>query len=189
MKDKYIVLDVETKKSFDEVGGRNFEQLGISVAGIYRQGSDKYEAYEENQLSQLNQILSEADLVIGFNIKGFDYVVLQPYLEIPLSKLPTLDILEDIKTALGHRVSLNSAAKATLGKEKTGDGLEALRLYKIGEIEKIKKYCLNDVQITKEIYEFGLKNRYIRYLSKDGRQILEVKIGWTPVHSEQGLLF
>jgi DEAD/DEAH box helicase domain-containing protein len=100
-----------------------------------------------------------------------------------------LDILEDIKTTLGHRVSLNSVAKATLGKEKTGDGLEALRLYKSGEIEKIKKYCLNDVQITKEIYEFGLKNHYIRYLSKDGMQTLEMKVNWTPVHSEQGLLF
>jgi DEAD/DEAH box helicase domain-containing protein len=189
MKDKYIVLDVETQRSFDEVGGRNFEQLGVSVIGLYRQGSGKYEAFEEKQLGQLNQILSEAELLVGFNTKGFDYVVLQPYLEIPLLKLPTLDILDELKTILGHRVSLNSVAKATLGKEKSGDGLEAIRLYKSGEIEKIKTYCLNDVRLTHEVYEFGIKNSFIRYLSKDGRQTLEAKVNWAPVHSEQGLLF
>lgn len=189
MKDHYIVLDVETQKSFDEVGGRNIQALGISVAGLYRGGSNSYEAFEEKDLSQLNQILSETSLVIGFNIKSFDYTVLQPYLRIPLDKLPTLDILEDLKNILGHRVSLNSVAKATLGKEKSGHGLDAIRLYKAGEIEKIKKYCLQDVRLTLEIYEFGLKNKFVRYLSKDGQKSLEAKINWTPVASQEMLLF
>jgi DEAD/DEAH box helicase domain-containing protein len=189
MKDNFVVIDVETQKSFDEVGGRNFEKLGISVAGIYRSGTNRYEAYEEKELGKLNQILSETDLVIGFNTKAFDYVVLQPYLDIPLIKLPSLDILEIIKNTLGHRLSLNSIAKATLNKEKSGDGLEALRWYKEGQIEKIKKYCLDDVKITKEVYDFGLQHQFVRYYSKDGSNILQVNVNWKPVLVEQSLLF
>lgn len=193
MKESYVVIDVETQKSFDEVGGRdNFSKLGISVAGVYRHGVNRYEAYEEKELGKLNQILSEATVVVGFNTKGFDYTVLQPYLEIPLQKIKSLDIMDEIKNIVGHRVSLNSVAKATLGQEKNGDGLEAIRLYRAGEIEKIKTYCLNDVRLTKEVYEFALKHHYLKYLSKDGLSSLEVKLNWAPpiqTQAEQILLF
>lgn len=194
MKETYVVLDVETQKSFDEVGGRNFDRLGISVAGIYRDSIKTYEAYEEKELGALNQILSEAELIIGFNSKCFDYIVLQPYLKVPLSKLPTLDIMDELKLILGHRVSLNSVAKGTLGIGKNGDGLEAIALYKRGEIEKIKKYCLNDVKLTKEIYEFGIKNQWVKYLSKDGSRTLQVSVKWTscraqPQMRQEELLF
>ncbi len=191
MREDYVVLDVETQKSFDEVKGRNFAELGISVAGLYRHSLKKYEAYEEKDLGQLNQILSDATVVVGFNTKGFDYTVLQPYLKIPLQKIKTLDIMDEIKNILGHRVSLNSVSKATLNEGKNGDGLEAIRLYKAGEIEKIKTYCLNDVRLTKEVYEFALKHHFLRYLSKDGQNSLEVKVNWTPVQIEpqQALLF
>ncbi|MBI3277145.1 MAG: ribonuclease H-like domain-containing protein [Chlamydiae bacterium] len=181
----YIVLDIETQKAFSDIDRRYLDQLGVSVVGIYQSKTNQYTAYEEKELSGLNQILSEASLMIGFNIKSFDYPVLQPHLEIPLQKLPTLDILEEIKNALGHRVSLNSVAQATLGKSKTGDGLEAIRLYKAGEIEKIKAYCLNDVQLTKEVYEYGLRHQSLHYLSKDGTQRLDVKVNWTPLPASQ----
>ena len=189
MVNKYIVLDVETQKAFEDVEGRKTRELGISVVGLYQSHLNQYTAIEEKDIKQLNSILGEFHLVIGFNIKSFDYEVLQPYLNIPLAKLPTLDILEDIKNTLGHRVSLNSVAGATLGMKKTGDGLEAIHLYRTGQIEKLKSYCLNDVKLTKEVYEFGLQHQLLKYFARDGVTIKELKVNWKPIAPAELSLF
>ena len=173
-----IVLDIETKKGFDEVGGRsNLTELGVSLVGIYRYREEKYEAYEEPELGKLEPVLSQADLVIGFNIRRFDFPVLQPYFKnLKLADLPLFDLLEDIEKILGHRVSLDSIAQSTLGEGKSGSGLDALRFYQTGEIEKLKKYCLDDVRLTKEVYEFGKRFGKIYFSSRTGGKVE------TPVH-------
>ncbi|MBU6415271.1 hypothetical protein KGQ34_03475, partial [Patescibacteria group bacterium] len=106
-----IVLDVETKKSFDEVpGGRsNVAALGISVAGAYFYEGDRYYAYEEHELPELERALQNADRIIGFNINNFDVPVMQPYMRsLNLATVPVLDIFDDVVAKLGHRLSLNS---------------------------------------------------------------------------------
>ena len=185
---KIVVLDIETKKSFDEVEGRRPELLEVSLVGLYRYDTDSFHTYEEHELSQLNNILGQTEHIIGFNIKSFDYPVLQPYLQIPLQKFKTTDILEDIKTAIGHRVSLNNVAKATLNSQKSGDGLEAIQLYRNGQIEKLKNYCLQDVKLTKEIYDYGIKHGKIHYLSKDGQKSFDITIQWK-IETQENLLF
>ena len=91
---KTIVLDVETKKSFDDVGGRdNLTALGVSVAGAYFYETDSFYAYEEHELPAFEARLEEAELVIGFNINNFDWPVLQPYFKtLNVLQVPTLDI-------------------------------------------------------------------------------------------------
>lgn len=174
-----IVLDLETQKTFDEAGGRNPADLGITVIGIYLYETDSYRAFQENELAELEQVLSEASRIIGFNIRRFDFPVLQPYLKrLNLSDLPYLDILEELEKILGHRVSLQSIAKATLNTGKSGTGLDAIEYYRKGEIEKLKKYCLDDVRLTKEIYEFGKKFGHLYYQSKDGATRLQAKVNW-----------
>src|SRR6185295_15103726 len=99
--------------------------------------------------------IQAAELVIGFNIRRFDMPVLQPYLPFPVAPLPVLDIMEEIVKVLGHRVSLDSVAQATLGRGKTGHGLEALQWFKEGRFDLIVKYCLDDVKLTKDVYDYG----------------------------------
>jgi DEAD/DEAH box helicase domain-containing protein len=174
-----IVLDLETKRTFNEAGGRNPADLGITVVGIYFYGTDEYRAFEETDLPELEQVLSETSRVIGFNIRRFDFPVLKPYLKrIDLSKLEILDILEELEKRLGHRVSLQSVAQATLNRGKSGTGLEAIEFYRRGEMEKLKKYCLDDVRLTREVYEFGKKFGHIYYQSKDGTTRLKVEVQW-----------
>src|ERR1051326_3561923 len=113
---KKIVLDLETQKSFEEVGGRGKNHLlKISVCGIYDYSDNKYSIYEERELSRLAPILQKADQIIGFNIKDFDFEVLQPYLNFDIHQIPYFDILEDIDRVLGHRINLESVAQGTLG--------------------------------------------------------------------------
>lgn len=172
-----IVLDLETQKAFDEVGGRDKNHLlKVSVAGIYSYPKNQYLCFAEDQIYKLGEVLASADQIIGFNIKNFDYQVLQPYLNFDLLDIPTLDILEEVERLIGHRIRLDNLAQMTLGYGKSGDGLEAIKLYKQGRIDDLKKYCLDDVKITKELYDYVQK--YGKLLFKDYFETREIKISF-----------
>jgi len=163
-KDK-IVLDLETKKTFDEVGGQhNKHLLGVSLVGVYSYNRDQYRGFKEEEFGELLELLKNTELVIGFNSISFDFPVLQPYYDdFDLSTIPHLDLLDEIVYALGHRLKLESVAQTTLGYGKSGSGLDAIEYYNNKDWEKLIKYCLDDVKVTKEVYEYGLNHGNIWY--------------------------
>ncbi|MDE2311842.1 MAG: ribonuclease H-like domain-containing protein [Patescibacteria group bacterium] len=164
MRLKKIVLDLETQKLFQEVGGRGKNHLlKVSVCGIYDYSTDKYSIYEEKELSKLAPILQMADQIIGFNIKDFDFEVIQPYLNFDIHQVPYYDLLEEIEKVLGHRINLESVAQGTIGSGKSGSGKEAILYFRNGRMDLLKKYCLDDVKVTKQVYEYALKNQKILY--------------------------
>jgi DEAD/DEAH box helicase domain-containing protein len=168
----YGVFDVETKRSASEVGGwHHAERMGISVAVLYDAQLDAFCTYRENQIPALIDHLKKLDLVVGFNIKRFDNRVLSAYTAFDLSSLPTLDILEEITTRLGYRISLEKLALHTLGEKKRGDGLQALQWYKEGRIDEIIDYCRFDVEITRNLYLYGLANNYLLFANKAGNVV------------------
>jgi DEAD/DEAH box helicase domain-containing protein len=171
-----LVLDLETQRDFNEVEGRRHELLGVSVVGIYRYRVDRYEAYAESELKQLEPLLQEAELVIGFNVNRFDLPVLAPYLSFSISTIPVLDILDEVVKNLGHRLSLDTIAQATLGRGKTGSGLDALRWFKEGKLDQIKQYCLEDVRLTKELYEYGKQHGKLYATSRYGSEKFEIPV-------------
>lgn len=188
-----IVLDLETQKSFDDVGGFGKNHLlKVSVCGLYSYAQNKYHCLPEDQMYKVGEMLAEADLVIGFNIKNFDFAVLQPYLSYDLSTIPCLDILTEVEKIIGHRVKLDNLAQSTLGVGKSGDGLQALKFWKLGQMEELKKYCLDDVKITKEVYDYAMQ--YGKLLYKDYFETKEIKITFPEVAAKkpivrQGSLF
>lgn len=176
-----LVIDLETKKSFAEVGGeRNIAELGISVAGVYSYATDAFFALEEHELSRLAEMLKTTDHVIGFNIIHFDIPVLASYVKKPLlDRLAVTDIFADAVAFLGHRVGLDGVARATLGESKSGHGLEALEWFRQGRVEEVKKYCLDDVRLTRDLYEYGKKNGHILFESYIDRAIHSIPVAWT----------
>ncbi len=167
---KQLVLDLETKKSFNEVGGaQNKHLLGVSVVGVYHYDTDSFKAYREEHFEALTTTLKEADQIIGFNLIHFDWPVLAADLGDWVQNLPTLDLMQEAQKALGHRVSLDSIAKATLGSQKLGSGLDALDYYADGDWEKLERYCLEDVKLTRDIYEYAKKNGQL-YFEKGTRR-------------------
>ena len=179
MDDGDIVFDIETQKSFEEVGGKdNFGKLGVSVVGAYLYGPGRFLTFEEHEIPEFENLLKGAGRVVGFNIHHFDLAVLQPYISWNLKSLPTLDLMDDVKKSLGHRLYLDSLADATLGVRKSGDGLQALRWYKEGKMDEIKKYCLKDVEITKNLYEFGKKNGHVLFYSRDAGGKVAIPVAW-----------
>jgi DEAD/DEAH box helicase domain-containing protein len=161
---KKIVFDLETQKEFSDVGGRGKNHLlKVSVCGAYDYSQDKYLIFEERELPKLGELFQSADQLIGFNSKDFDCAVLQPYLNFDLAGIPHLDILEEIEKVLGHRIKLDDIAQATLGSGKSADGRQAVQYFKTGRMEELKKYCLDDVKITREVYEYAMKNHKVLY--------------------------
>ena len=177
-KDRYMVLDIETQKGFNEVDRKKLHLLKVSVACIYDSKTDSYLAFEEKEMLKLEEMMKQADLIIGFNIRDFDLEVLSPYFMTPIKNFPILDLLVEFEKVRGHRISLQSLAQATLQTSKSGSGWDALQLFKDGKIEELKKYCMDDVRITKDIYEYGLKNGKVLFVSNRDYQTHEVPIAW-----------
>ena len=176
--DTRIVLDLETQKSFQEVEGRQPSLLKVSLVGIYEYASGQYRAFLEHELGALEEVLRASDLIIGFNIKRFDMEVLAPYFKTPIAQFVLFDIMDEVTRLLGHRVSLDSLAEATLGQKKGGSGLDALRFFKEGRWEELTAYCLKDVQLTKDIYEHGLAHGELKCTSKYSTTPLSLPVNW-----------
>ncbi len=191
---KLLVFDVETKKAFDEVGGYYPEKLGVSIIGTYwrDENGEEYVGYREGNFSPFWRKLETADLVVGFNIISFDYETLKPYYTGSFKQFPSLDIMLEMEKHLGHRVSLDAVAKETLGEQKNGHGLDAIRYYHDGDWESLEKYCLQDVKVTKDIYDYGVANKVLRFKNK-WNNIVEVPVifdrGGEEVKTVQTTLF
>ncbi len=160
---KKIVLDIETKNTFQEVGSNDPAKLDISLLVIYDYELQEYMTFMENNLNSLWPILEKTDLIIGYNSNHFDIPLLNKYYPGNLTAVGSLDLLTEIKNVVGRSIRLDNIAEATLGKGKSGHGLQAIEWWKEGRIDKIEKYCREDVKITKDIYEYALKNRKLKY--------------------------
>ena len=170
--ERYGVFDLETKRSAAEVGGwHRASRMGVSVAVVYDSKLDACTTYLEQDIPALIGHLQQLDLVVGFNNKRFDNRVLSAYTSFRLDDLPTMDILEHITTRLGYRLSLDRLAENTLGVKKTADGLQALKWYREGRMAEIIDYCRRDVEITRDIYLFGLKKGYLLFNNKAGQVV------------------
>ena len=180
-----VILDVETKKTFDAVGGYFPDRLGVSFVGVNIRDrfGDKGEmrSFFEDDMPDLFPLLEKADVIVGYNIDGFDMPAMAPYYTGDIETLPTLDIMDRIKDSFGHRVKLDSVAKESLGVGKIGDGLDAIKYYETGQLEKLEKYCLQDVRVTRDVYDYGLKNGRVKFRNKWNRLIdCEVDSSFTP---------
>ena len=120
--DRIITLDIETQKGFHEVDRKKLHLLKVSVVCIHDSKTDSYSAFEEKEMTKLEEILKQADLIVGFNIRDFDMEVLAPYFVTPVKNFPILDLLNEFEKVRGHRASLQSIAQATLKTSKSGSG-------------------------------------------------------------------
>jgi DEAD/DEAH box helicase domain-containing protein len=184
---KVIYFDLETQVSFDEVQEKygisgwsteGVKKMKMSVGSIYIEPDGVFKSYTEDQVEQLVDELFSADVVVGFNVIGFDYVVLMGYTDRDFSQIPTIDMLIDVKEQFGHRLKLDGIAKASLvNVSKSADGLAALRWFKEGKIDEIRKYCEQDVAVTRDVYKYGVDNKSIKFDGKYG--VREKAINWT----------
>jgi DEAD/DEAH box helicase domain-containing protein len=176
-----VYFDLETQKSADEVGGWDrIREMRMSVGVTYSTARGGYKIYGEKDVNALIDELRRADLVVGFNNLRFDYEVLvghNPFFDV--EQVPTLDMMVELQKTLQHRLSLDSIASATLGVEKTSEGLQAIRWFKEGKLLEIAEYCCYDVKITRLVHEHGLTKKQLNYVNRFGRT-MTVAVSWGP---------
>ena len=158
-----IVFDIETRNDWNEVGVNDPSKLDLSLLGAYDYETDEYSSYLLEDLPKFFALVERADMLIGFNSDHFDIRVLTKYYPGNLKNIKSLDLMKEVRAAIGRRVSLDQIAEATIGRGKSGHGMQAVTWWKQGDIENLRKYCLEDVKITKEIYEFARKHNQLKF--------------------------
>ncbi len=193
-----VIFDTETKKFFDEIEGFDASKLGVSITSVYTRTLDedlnevegKMQSFWEEEFPEMFKLFEKADRIIGFNSIGFDVAALSPYLPTHWPKLKHFDILAELRKVTGKRASLDAIAKETLGSTKNDVGANAIKYWNEHTEEslaKLKKYCEMDVEITKNIYDFVLKNGYLKY--KDyWNEIHEVKLDFSYSSEDNGIV-
>lgn len=157
-----LVFDIETKNTFADVGGQDrVHDLEVSFVGVYSYNQDKYLSFREDKMKELGELFKNAGLIIGFSINRFDVPVLNKYFDFDLFKVARLDLLDEIEMNAGQRISLDILAKTNLGVGKTSHSLDAITFYKEKNWKALENYCLNDVKITKDLYELAKKRGYL----------------------------
>ncbi len=171
---RYLVFDIETKFNNRARGRLDVRELELTVVGVYDSLTDAYTSYLREDLPKLWPLIEQVDLLIGFNSDFFDIPLLNRYYPGNLGSIRSLDIMMEVYKALGRRIRLDTLAQATLGRGKIGDGAKAGEWWESGQFDKVREYCLEDVRLTKELYDYARKHGKLKY--KDLREVKEIKI-------------
>lgn len=174
-----LVFDIETQLSADEVGGwQHSDKMKIAIAVVYDVDLNRYEYYFEHDVPRLIRRLANARLIVGYNSDRFDLQVVSGYAPNGLPRMNSLDLLKIIMNELGHRVSLNDVATATLDAEKSADGLQSLKWWKQGRLDLIAEYCRRDVEITYKVFRYGIDHGHVMYFHRSGVKA-KVRVAWS----------
>ena len=169
-----ITFDIETANAFPTLSRNDLSRMELAVVAIHDSETGEYSSYSKEELTKLWPILETADVLIGYNSNSFDIPLLNNYYPGDLTKIRSLDLLVEVQTALGRRLRLQSLAEGTLKAKKSGDGLQSVRWWQEGLYDKVREYCIQDVRLTRKIYEYALEHGALKY--KDLKDTKTIKI-------------
>ena len=174
---RVVTFDIESISDSAVRGHIDVNEQELIVVAVHDSETNEYSSYAKEELHNLWPLLERADMLIGFNSDSFDIPLLNRYYPGDLSHIRSLDLLSEVQKVLGRRIRLQSLAEATLGRGKKGDGLKAIEWWKEGKKAKVAEYCIEDVRLTRELYDYALKHGVLKY--KDLRDIRDIKLDTT----------
>jgi len=140
--------------------------MGISVVCTYEYEDGEYHVYMKDNLHQFIQKMNHAEMIVGFNVVGFDHKLYRGSgLDLkPESELPTYDMLIESRKALGWKEGdrfptgcrLDNHLKGTFGEKfmKTANGEEAPKMWHEGRLGELISYCLGDAHRERMLFEY-----------------------------------
>lgn len=175
-----IYLDIETERWSGEVEGgwSNIPGFGMALAmtwepgngGRGRGGAFRCWRGPENAAA-LIEYLGRLDRIITFNGERFDFKVLSAYGNVSILYERSFDLLRTIEKELGHRVALEALSRATLGRGKFGDGLQAVKWWRSKEVDlraRVEQYCRNDVDLLRSLVAYGRATGSLKFKDRSG---------------------
>lgn len=171
---RVITFDIESISDSLVRGRVDVDEQELTVVAIHDSETNAYTAFFREDLPKLWPILERTDMLVGFNSDTFDIPLLNRYYPGDLAHLRSLDLLAEVQKTLGRRIRLQSLAEATLKKGKKGDGLKAGDWWREGKKELVAEYCIEDVRLTRELFDYALKHGVLKY--KDFRTVRDIKL-------------
>jgi DEAD/DEAH box helicase domain-containing protein len=153
-------------------GWSNIRAFGLAVAVTWDKDNTFRRWFEDDALKLVTE-LENYTHIITYNGNRFDFEVLRGYAPIAKIRECSFDVLEHVHKAAGHRVKLDQLAKDTLGKAKSGDGIEAVGWWRAGQKEKVAAYCEQDVAILRDVVEHGRAKGYVIISTR------QIRVEWT----------
>lgn len=178
-----ITFDIETANAFPTLSRNDLSRMELAIVAIHDSETDAYTSYSKEELSKLWPIIESADVLIGYNSNSFDIPLLNNYYPGDLTKVRSLDLLVEVQNALGRRLRLQSLAEGTLKVGKSGDGLQSVRWWQEGLYDKVREYCIQDVRITRRLYDHALEHGSLKY--KDLKDTKTIKLDTALWRSEE----
>ncbi len=178
-----ITFDIETANAFPTLSRNDLSRMELAIVAIHDSETDEYSSYSKEELPKLWPIIETADVLIGYNSNSFDIPLLNNYYPGDLTKVRSLDLLVEVQNALGRRLRLQSLAEGTLKVGKSGDGLQSVRWWQEGLYDKVREYCIQDVRITRRLYDYALEHGALKY--KDLKDSKTIKIDTSAWQTDQ----
>lgn len=164
-KKRWLCYDIETVNFIKS--GRDLSDLQLSMLGWYRSWDKSIHIIQQEDLYKFFNDVQKSHLIVGFNTKGFDNIIMKQYdNEGLLDLIPHFDMMEEIVRVRGHRVSLDSIAKASLDRKKTEHSSIAPILWREGRFEELRQYLKTDVELTRDIFIKGCTQKELLFQSK-----------------------
>ncbi|MCK5588869.1 MAG: ribonuclease H-like domain-containing protein [Candidatus Pacebacteria bacterium] len=173
---KKLIFDIETKTALFDPETPTLLDMEISVISMHDSETDRYYSFQEEQFNEMWSFFEEADMFITFNGNYFDIPLLQKYAPFDLNTTYHLDVFAKVEKSIKKKIGLDAIASTTLGTSKSANGLQAVAWWNSGEIDKIIKYCEQDVKVTKDVYEYALKNNKLYYIDRKTQEKTEIPL-------------
>lgn len=189
---KALVYDIEIKKAIPDKNGRrdpnvqycdgwhDHANMGVSCIGAYEYATDRYRVFCDDNKEEFFQAVADADLLVSFNGIAFDNQVIAKCWGGVLPGEKNYDLLVEIWTAAGLGpkfqypshvgYGLDDTCSRNFGTKKSGNGALAPIHWQQGKYGSVIDYCLNDVRLTKQLFDHVLESRAV-ISPKDGREL------------------
>jgi len=171
-----IIYDIEKKEPMIEgiepmiegieyfAGWNDYENMGISCICAYDYTDDRYRVFTESNKDEFKKLIENRKIYIGFNNINFDNKVIETCWGIKIQRENCYDILRKILAAVGldenkfipayhEDYGLDACCRANFGLCKTEYGGYAPIDWQQGKIGDVIDYCLNDIKLTKMLFE------------------------------------
>lgn len=182
MKINALIYDIEIVKAIPGCDGvradgiqyctgwQDHANMGISVIGAYDYTEQRYRVFCGDNMEAFWKA-TEAKILVGFNSIPFDNAVIAATYGVQLPEKRCYDLLREIWASVGlgpvfspethGGFGLDAVCAQNFGTRKSGNGALAPVLWQQGKIGEVIDYCLNDIALTKQVFEASLLGRLV----------------------------